>query len=98
MAGMEDMSQSGAAMDVNDIAYDAYLANDCSLADPEVVAVERRGRVRLRITNGATTTAFTIDTGETIGTLVAVDGHDIEPVEGTRFPISMRQRPGIRLD
>jgi hypothetical protein len=31
-------------MDLNDIAYDAYLANDRTLGDPEVIRVERSGR------------------------------------------------------
>ena len=56
MAGM-------GAMDLNDITYDAYLANDRTLADPQIVPVEKGGRVRLRIINGAAATAFTIDTG-----------------------------------
>ena len=46
MAGM-DMAAMGMAwppmgMDLNDIEYDAYLANDRTLDDPEVVA--RRAR------------------------------------------------------
>ena len=84
-------------MDLNDIDYDAYLANDRTLDDPEVVRVERGGRVRLRIINGATATAFTIDLGDISGTLVAVDGQDIAPVAGRRFPIAMGQRLDIRL-
>ena len=85
------------AMDLNDITYDAYLANDRTLADPEVVRVERGGRVRLRIINGATATAFTIDTGRLGGELIAVDGQDIVPVKGASFPIVMGQRLDIRL-
>ncbi|MDP1731864.1 MAG: multicopper oxidase family protein [Devosia sp.] len=85
------------AMDLNDIEYDAYLANDRTLDDPEVFPVERRGRVRLRIINGATATAFTIDLGELEGELIAVDGQDIEPVRGRRFPMSMGQRIDVRL-
>ncbi|HXV29861.1 MAG TPA: multicopper oxidase domain-containing protein [Sinorhizobium sp.] len=87
-----------AAMDLNDIEYDAYLANDRTLDDPEVVQVESGGRVRLRIINGATATAFTIDTGALTGYVVAVDGEAVEPVPGTRFPISMGQRLDIRLE
>ncbi len=107
MQGMEGMHQqhmSGGmamqgmpAMDLNDIEYDAYLANDRTLDDPEVVNVEKGGRVRLRIINGATATAFTIDTGTLSGDLIAVDGNDVEPVAGGRFPISMGQRLDIRL-
>ena len=90
MAGM-------GSMDLNDIAYDAYLANDRTLDDPETVRVESNGRVRLRIINGATATAFSIDTGQLRGELIAVDGQDIAPVVGNLFPIVMGQRLDIRL-
>ena len=46
---------------LNDVEFDAYLANDRTLADPELVQVERNGRVRLRIINGASSTNFHID-------------------------------------
>ncbi|SOC35660.1 FtsP/CotA-like multicopper oxidase with cupredoxin domain [Rhizobium subbaraonis] len=103
MEGMHQQHMSGMAMqgmpamDLNDIEYDAYLANDRTLDDPEVVTVEKGGRVRLRIINGATATAFTIDTGTLPGDLIAVDGNDVEPIAGGRFPISMGQRLDIRL-
>ena len=85
-------------MDLNDIEYDAYLANDRTLDDPQVVKVETGGRVRLRIINGAAATAFTIDLGALDGKLVAVDGQDIIPVSGSSFPIAMGQRLDVRLD
>ncbi|MBN9345826.1 MAG: multicopper oxidase family protein [Devosia sp.] len=97
--GSIDMSAGavGMPMDLNDIEYDAYLANDRTLDDPEVVQVERGGRVRLRIINGATATAFTIDLGELEGRLIAVDGQPVEPIAGQQFPMSMGQRVDIRL-
>ncbi|WP_342640255.1 multicopper oxidase family protein [Rhodoligotrophos ferricapiens] len=107
MPGMSGMSMPGmtmskgatpVSMDLNDIDYDAYLANDRTLEDPEVVKVEAGGRVRLRIINGATATAFTIDIGRIEGSLIAVDGQDIAPVKGRRFPIAMGQRLDIRLE
>lgn len=101
MSGMPGMDMGGmnmGAMDLNDIDYDAYLANDRTLDDPDVVQVENGGRVRLRIINGATATAFTIDTGAVQGTLVAVDGQEVKPIDGTTFPISMGQRLDIRLE
>lgn len=85
-------------MDVNDIDYDAYLANDRTLDDPRVVKVETGGRARLRIINGAATTAFTIDLGALDGKLIAVDGQDITPVSGRGFPIAMGQRLDIRIE
>jgi FtsP/CotA-like multicopper oxidase with cupredoxin domain len=84
-------------MDLNDIAYDAFLANDRTLDDPEIVKVEKGGRVRLRIINGATSTGFTIDLGSLTGELVAVDGQPIRPISDRQFPLSMGQRADIRL-
>ncbi|MFJ6322102.1 MULTISPECIES: multicopper oxidase family protein [unclassified Rhizobium] len=92
----QGMSMAG--MDINDIDYDAYLANDRTLDDPEVFKVEKGGRVRLRLINGATATAFTVDTGKIEASLIAVDGQGIELVKGTRFPVSMGQRLDLRLE
>ena len=100
MTGMSTMGMPMAAtsaMDLNDIEYDAYLANDRTLDDPDVVRVEKGGQVRLRIINGATATAFTIDTGSLSAELVAVDGQGVQPVTGTSFPVSMGQRLDIRI-
>jgi FtsP/CotA-like multicopper oxidase with cupredoxin domain len=92
---------SGMAMpngaDVNDIDFDAYLANDRSLADPEVFQVERGARVRLRIINMADSTNFIIDLGALSGELIAVDGQPVVPMPGTKFPIAMAQRLDIRV-
>jgi FtsP/CotA-like multicopper oxidase with cupredoxin domain len=96
MEGMRPVGMTG-HMDLNDIDYDAYLANDRTLDDPEVIRVEAPDHVRLRIINGATATNFTIDTGLLLGELIAVDGQDVAPVGGAMFPIAMGQRLDIRL-
>lgn len=97
-AGMPGMPAGGMAMDLNDIDYDAYLANDRTLDDPEVFTVEKGGRVRVRIINGATATAFTLDFGKLEAMLIAVDGQPVEPIKGRRFPMSMGQRIDVRLE
>ena len=106
---MPDAARSGAAMrmgsgapaagsmDLNDVDYDAYLANDRTLADPEVVRTERGGRVRLRLINGAAATAFWIDLGALEGTVVAVDGDPVLPVVVRRFPMAEAQRVDVLL-
>src|SRR5882724_10241458 len=71
------------AMDLNDIDYDAFLANDRTLADPEVIRTEPGGRVRLRLINAASSTQFWIDLGALAGTVVAADGHPVRPVRGS---------------
>ncbi|PKR90007.1 copper oxidase [Pleomorphomonas diazotrophica] len=96
MGSMKGMDH-GEAMDLNDIEYDAYLANDRTLDDPEVVKVEKGGNVRLRIINGATGTAFSIDLGSLEGQVIAVDGQPVQPVDARRFPMTMGQRLDIRL-
>ncbi len=93
MAGMDN----GAKPDLNDINYDAYLANDRTLDDPQVVRTERGGRVRLRLINGSAGTAYWIDLGDTIATVIAVDGDPVEPIAGTRFPLAIAQRIDLRL-
>jgi len=102
MGGMKmdgGAKSSGMAMgaDVNDIDFDAYLANDRTLADPEVFRVEGGGRVRLRIINMADSTNFIIDLGALTGELIAVDGAPNVAVRGTKFPIAMAQRLDIRV-
>ena len=94
MMSMGGMGGAG-AMHLNDVAYDAYLANDRMLDDPEVVRTEAGAKVLLRIINAATSTAFWIDLGSVTGSLVAVDGNPIEPVETTRIPLAQAQRADV---
>lgn len=97
--GMVGMQGMGAMqMDLNDFDFDAYLANDRTLDDPETIPVETNGRVLLRVINGSAATSFWIDSGDLPGRLVAVDGQPVEPVPGTRFGLSMGQRLDIELE
>lgn len=98
MSGMQSMEEQMAMpMDLNDIEYDAYLANDRTLDDPEVVTVDKGGQVRLRIINAATSTAFTLDLGTLEGQLIAVDGQPVQPRKVRQVPLTMAQRADIRL-
>ncbi len=97
MAGMKmgGMDMSGMKMEgmthANDVDYDAYLANDRTLADPDVIAVQS-GPVRLRIINGATATAFWISTGGLAAQVVAVDGNKVAPTSRASIPLAQGQR------
>jgi FtsP/CotA-like multicopper oxidase with cupredoxin domain len=100
---MPGMTMSGPGgmqmhMDLNDVHYDAFLANDRTLADPEIARVERGGRIRLRVINGASSSQFWIDLGDLVGRVVATDGHPVHPVAGSRFPLAMAQRLDILID
>ena len=97
MAGMAmgqsaDAGPAGMALDLNDVIYDAFLANDRTLADPQVVRVERGGRILLRVINGSAASNFQIDLGPVQATLVAVDGHPVQPMVGSAFAIAIAQR------
>ena len=93
------MTMGGAAAkpDLNDVKYDAFLANDRTLGDPEVVKVEPGGRVLLRIINSSSMSAFHVDLGALDGELTAVDGFAVAPVVARRFLIAVAQRLDIRL-
>ena len=93
MPGMDGM-----AMDLNDYNFDAYLANDRTLDDPEVLQVDKGSKVLVRVINAAAATVFWIDTGALTGRLVAVDGEPVQPLPGSRFGIAMGQRLDIEID
>lgn len=104
MAGMDHgamampgMDHGGMTMDLNDFEFDAYIANDRTLDDPEIVPVDKGGSVLLRIINASSMTAFWIDLGGSNGELVAVDGDLVEPSYGTRFGVAMGQRLDIEV-
>jgi FtsP/CotA-like multicopper oxidase with cupredoxin domain len=98
MTGMGGMARAASAgPDLNDVKYDALLANRRTLADPEVVKVEPGGRVLLRVINGSAMSSYHFDLGRLDGELIAVDGSLVEPVTGRRFPINVAQRLDIRL-
>src|SRR5262247_3270582 len=90
-------TDAAAKPDLNDVTYDAFLANDRTLGDPEVVKVEPGGRVLLRIINSSSMSAFHVDLGALDGELIAVDGFPIAPVVARRFLIAVAQRLDIRL-
>ncbi|MBK1868159.1 multicopper oxidase family protein [Aestuariivirga sp. YIM B02566] len=101
MSGMDHSKMAMPAPDagamLNDITFDAFLANERTLDDPEVVKVEKGGRVRLRIINGAAATNMWVDLGGLEGEFIAVDGNEIEPVKEKVFPLGIAQRADIRV-
>ncbi len=102
---MPDMGEAGGSVagghgemiHFNDVDYDAYLANDRTLTDPQVVRVEPGARVRLRVINAAAATNFLLDLGAIEGELIAVDGDPVSPIRGQTFDLAIAQRADIRL-
>jgi FtsP/CotA-like multicopper oxidase with cupredoxin domain len=99
MTGMAKMARGGASAepDLNDVKYDAFLANDRTLADPEVIQVEPGRPVLLRVINSSSMSAYHLDLGALRGKLIAVDGFRVHPVAGQRFPIADSQTLDIRI-
>jgi FtsP/CotA-like multicopper oxidase with cupredoxin domain len=91
------MTMDAGKPDLNDVTYDAFLANDRTLGDPDVVKVEPGERVLLRVINSSSMSAFHIDLGGLDGELIAVDGFRVAAVVARRFPIAVAQRLDIRL-
>jgi FtsP/CotA-like multicopper oxidase with cupredoxin domain len=91
------MSMGQAGPDLNDVKYDAFLANFRTLADPEIVKVEPGARLLLRVINGSSMSAFHVGLGELDGELMAVDGFEVEPIRGRSFPAAVAQRLDIRV-
>lgn len=96
MPGMA-MAAMESKPDLNDVQYDAFLANSRTLDDPDVVKVEPGAQVRLRIINASSMSAYHIDLGELEGHLAAVDGIPVESMPGRIFPIAVAQRLDIVL-
>jgi FtsP/CotA-like multicopper oxidase with cupredoxin domain len=94
---MHKSTKSAEKPDANDVDYDAYLANDRTLADPDVVQVEKNGKIRLRIINGSSATNYFISLGELSGELIATDGIPVQPLSGSFFPLAIAQRIDIRI-
>jgi FtsP/CotA-like multicopper oxidase with cupredoxin domain len=99
MAGMNGMAPAGQARapDLNDVAYDAFLANRRTLADPELVKVEPGGKALLRLINASSMSSYHFDLGRLAGRLIAVDGTLVRPIVGRQFPIAVAQRLDIVL-
>lgn len=101
MGGADSAGAMGGGMPMahaNDVDYDAFLANRRTLADPEVVQVEKGGRVRLRIINGGTATAFFISVPGLKPRCIAVDGSPCAPIEAEAFPLAQGQRIDLLVD
>lgn len=81
--------------DILDVEYDAYLTNDRTLKDPQIVEVIPEKTVRLRIINGSSATNFFINLGNLAGEAIAVDGNRIKPLTSSQFELADAQRIDI---
>jgi len=77
------------AMDVSDIAYDAFLIN--GKTESTHTAFKAGDKVRLRIANGGASTYFWLTYSGGKITVVATDGNDVVPVKVDRLLIAVSE-------
>lgn len=90
--GVASMDDKHATLDLNDVAYDAFLTNYRTLKNPEIVSVHPGDTVRLRFIAGSAMTNFFINTGKLQGEAIALDGQPIQPVKSNQFQLPVGQR------
>ena len=81
-----------AALPDVDVKYDALLANQRTIDDPQVFEVKPGRSVLLRLLGAASATNFFIDTGDLDAAIIATDGEDVQPLKGNFFQLSTAQR------
>ena len=86
----------GGGSDLNDVNFEVLLTNYKTLEHPDIIAVDPGQQVRLRIIDAAVGSNFHINLGKLQVTVIATDGHYIEPpVRGSKFSIAVAQRLDI---
>lgn len=92
-----NMASMGNKPDLNDVTFDAFLANRRTLENPDVFQVRSNEKIRLRIINGSTASNFWIDTGKLKAKAIAIDGNNITPFENTQFQLAIAQRIDLEV-
>jgi FtsP/CotA-like multicopper oxidase with cupredoxin domain len=100
MSGMDHskMAMPARSPMLSDVRFDAFLANDRTLDDPEILRAEKGARVKLRIINGAAASNMWVDLGGLDGELIAVDGNAVMPLRNRLFPLAIAQRIDLVIE
>ena len=75
--------EQGVLMMAPDVIYDALLANERSLDDPEIIDVEPGETVAIRWIAGGAFMNYFLDLGELEGELLRTDANPVEPINGS---------------
>lgn len=79
------------------VDFDAYLANDRTLEDPQIVPVDPAVPVRLRVINACAASNMLLDFSGLDGVLLALDGHAISALNVRALALAGGQRADVRL-
>lgn len=83
--------------DAGDVMYPLYLINGRAANDPQVIDATSGERLRLRIINAASDTAFRLAVGGHSFTVTHSDGFPVIPVEGEALLIGMGERYDLEV-
>ena len=98
MSGMSmNMKSSLLGGDVGDVMYPLHLINGKSPADRWTVTAPAGGRVRLRLINAGSDTAYRVAVGGHRLTVVATDGRAVQPVTVDAVLIGMGERYDVEF-
>jgi len=108
MSSMDGMSPNSTGMgisgdkplgeDTGDVTYPLHLINGRPPKDPAVVATKPGTRIRLRIINAASDTAYRFAIGGHKLNVVHTDGYPVDPVTTDALIIGMGERYDILID
>lgn len=83
------------AMDVSDVYYNNFLINGAISSDYK--DLKAGDKVRLRVTNGASSSYFWLNYGGGKITVIGTDGNEVEPVEVDRLIIGVSESYDIEV-
>lgn len=81
--------------DLNDVSYDAFLANRRTLKNPQIITFHPGEKIRLRLINASSATNYWINTGKLQGVLIALDGQFVKPIKQSLFQLPIAERLDI---
>ncbi|PJE16632.1 multicopper oxidase family protein [Legionella sp.] len=79
-------------MDLNDVKFDAYLANRRTLQNPQIIPIKSGSTIRLRLINASSSTNYWVYTGTLASQLVAMDGAKVKPFAAKQFELGLANR------
>ncbi|MDQ6785175.1 MAG: multicopper oxidase family protein [Actinomycetota bacterium] len=97
MGSMKRMTSSLLGGDAGDITYPMHLINGRPPADRTKVTAPPRGKVRLRLINAGSDTAYRFAVGGHPLTVTAADGRPVQPVVVDTVLIGMGERYDVEL-
>lgn len=97
LAGMANAMQAGAT-DPGDVRHPLYLINGRVPEDPDIVAVRRGDRLRLRVVNPSADTIFRVFVEDHELTITHADGLAVQPVETEALVVGMGERYDVLIE